>query len=42
MMEKLIELSKTAQVVDLVDRMLEDTRFRTHIQESDDNPQERW
>jgi len=42
MMEKLIELSKTAPVVDLVDRVLEDTRFRTHIQESDDNPQERW
>ncbi len=42
MMEKLIELSKTVPVVDLVDRVLEDTRFRTHIQESDDNPQERW
>jgi len=42
MMGKLIELSKTAPVVDLVDRVLEDTRFRTHIQESDDNPQERW
>ena len=42
MMEKLIELSKKGPVVELVDRVLEDTRFRTHIQESDDNPQERW
>ncbi len=42
MMEKLIELSQKAPVVDLVDRVLEDTRFRTYIQEGDDRPQERW
>ena len=29
-------------VVDLVDRVLGDTRFKSHIQDSDDNPQERW
>ena len=42
MMEKLIEFSQKAPVVDLVDRVIEDTRFRTYIQEGDDKPQERW
>ena len=41
-MEELIELSKNMPVVDLVDRVLGDTRFKSHIQDSDDNPQERW
>ena len=42
MMEKLIELSGKTQVVDLVDRVVEDTGFRSFIQSSDDRPQERW
>ncbi len=42
MMEKLIELNQNVPVVDLVDRVLEDSRFKSFIQESDDNPQERW
>ena len=42
MMEKLIELGRRAPVVDLVDRVTEDTGFRSHIQGSDDRPQERW
>jgi DNA helicase-2/ATP-dependent DNA helicase PcrA len=42
MMEKLIELSKQAPVVDLVDRVVEDTGFRTFIQNGEDRPQERW
>ena len=41
-MEKLIEQSQTLPVVDLLDRVLEDTRFKYYIQESDDSPQERW
>jgi len=41
-MEKLIELSKREKVVDLVDRVVEDTGFRNFIQNSDDSPQERW
>ncbi|MDA0263630.1 MAG: UvrD-helicase domain-containing protein [Chloroflexi bacterium] len=41
-MEKLIELSRQAPVVDLVDRVLEETGFRSFIQSSDDRPQERW
>jgi len=41
-LEKLIELSKREKVVDLVDRVVEDTGFRNFIQNSDDNPQERW
>ena len=41
-MEKLIELSRNAPVVDLVDRVVEDTGFRSFIQGSDDRPQERW
>ena len=41
-MEKLIGQSQTLPVVDLVDRVLEDTRFKYYIQESDDSPQERW
>ena len=41
-MEKLIEHSQTLPVVDLLDRVLEDTRFKYYIQESDDSPQERW
>jgi DNA helicase-2/ATP-dependent DNA helicase PcrA len=41
-MEKLIELSKEAPVVDLVDRVVEDTGFRSYIQNDDDRPQERW
>ncbi|MCH8298812.1 MAG: UvrD-helicase domain-containing protein [Chloroflexi bacterium] len=41
-MEKLIEMSKQAPVVDLVDRVVEETGFRTFIQNSDDRPQERW
>ena len=41
-MEKLIELSKTAPVVDLVDRVVEDTGFRSFIQNGEDRPQERW
>jgi len=40
--EKLIELSKNAPVVDLVDRVVEDTGFRSFIQGGDDKPQERW
>ncbi|MDA1127111.1 MAG: UvrD-helicase domain-containing protein [Chloroflexi bacterium] len=40
-MEKLIELSKQAPVVDLVDLVLEETGFRSFIQGSDDQPQER-
>ena len=42
MMEKLIELSNNAPVVDLVDRIVEDTGFRNFIQNSEDGPQERW
>ena len=42
MMEKLIELSRGVPVVDLIDRVVEDTGFRSHIQGSDDRPQERW
>ena len=42
MMEKLIELGRQAPVVDLVDRVVEDTGFRSFIQGSDDRPQERW
>ena len=42
MMEKLIELSRNVLVVDLVDRVVEDTGFRSFIQGSDDRPQERW
>ena len=42
MMEKLIELSQKVPVVDLVDRVVEDTGFRSYIQGSDDRPQERW
>jgi len=42
MMEKLIELSHNAPVVDLVDRVVEDSGFRSFIQGSDDKPQERW
>ncbi len=42
MMEKLIELGRKAPVVDLVDHVVEDTGFRSHIQGSDDRPQERW
>ena len=42
MMEKLIELGRRAPVVDLVDRVVEDTGFRSFIQGSDDRPQERW
>ena len=41
-MEKLIELSRKAPVVDLIDRVVEDTEFRSFIQGSDDRPQERW
>ena len=41
-LEKLIELSKREKVVDLVDRVVEDTGFRNFIQNSDDSPQERW
>ena len=41
-MEKLIEQSQTLPVVDVLDRVLEDTRFKYYIQESDDSPQERW
>jgi len=41
-MEKLIELSKQVPVVDLVDRVVEDTGFRSYIQNDDDRPQERW
>jgi len=41
-MEKLIELSKREKVVDLVDRVVEDTGFRNFIQNNDDSPQERW
>ena len=41
-LEKLIELSKRDKIVDLVDRVVEDTGFRNFIQNSDDNPQERW
>ena len=42
LIEKLIELSKQTPVVDLVDRVVEDTGFRTFIQNSEDRPQERW
>jgi len=42
MIEKLIELSQNAPVVDLVDRVVEDSGFRSYIQGSDDKPQERW
>ena len=42
LIEKLIELSKQTTVVDLVDRVVEDTGFRTFIQNSEDRPQERW
>ena len=42
MMEKLIEFSRKAPVVDLVDRVIEETRFRSYIQDGDDKPQERW
>ena len=42
MMEKLIEFSKQVPVVDLVDRVVEDTGFRSYIQNDDDRPQERW
>ena len=41
-LEKLIELSKREKVVNLVDRVVEDTGFRNFIQNSDDSPQERW
>ena len=41
-LEKLIELSKRDKIVDLVDRVVEDTGFRNFIQNSDDSPQERW
>ena len=41
-MEKLIEHSKQKPVVDLVDRVIEDTGFRTFIQNAEDRPQERW
>ncbi len=41
-LEKLIELSKWEKIVDLVDRVVEDTGFRNFIQNSDDSPQERW
>ena len=39
LIEKLIELSKQTPVVDLVDRVVEDTGFRTFIQNSEDRPQ---
>ena len=42
LIEKLIELSKQTPVVDLVDRVVEATGFRTFIQNSEDRPQERW
>ena len=42
LMENLIELSKRTPVVDLVDRVVEDTGFRTFIQNGEDRPQERW
>jgi len=41
-LEKLIERSKRDKIVDLVDRVVEDTGFRNFIQNSDDSPQERW
>ena len=42
MMEKLIELNQNVPVVDLVDRVLEDSRLMSLIPESYDNSQERW
>ncbi|MFQ6028438.1 MAG: ATP-dependent helicase, partial [Dehalococcoidia bacterium] len=38
----LVELSQQVKVVDLIDRVLEDTGLRRHIQGGDDRPEERW
>ena len=42
MLEELAELNGQLQVVDLIDRVLEVTGFRTFIQNSEDRPEERW
>ncbi len=39
---KLIELADKVTIVELIDRVLEDTGLRRHVQESDDRPEERW
>jgi DNA helicase-2/ATP-dependent DNA helicase PcrA len=42
MIDNLIEQSRRLKIVDLIDRVLEDTGLRHHIQNSDDRPEERW
>jgi DNA helicase-2/ATP-dependent DNA helicase PcrA len=38
----LVELSQQVPVVDLIDRVLEDSGLARHIRNSDDRPEERW
>jgi DNA helicase-2/ATP-dependent DNA helicase PcrA len=42
MIDNLIEQSQRLKIVDLIDRVLEDTGLHHHIQNSDDRPEERW
>ena len=41
-MTRLIELASQIPIVDLIDRTMEDSGLRNHIQNSDDHPDERW
>ena len=40
--DNLIQQSSKLKIVDLIDQVLEDTGLRSHIQNSDDRPEERW
>ncbi|MCH8745463.1 MAG: UvrD-helicase domain-containing protein [Chloroflexi bacterium] len=40
--DRLIGFTQELKVVDLIDRVLEESGLRSHIQNSDDSPDERW
>ena len=42
LIEDLTQQSAKLRIIDLIDRVLEDTGFRRFIQDSDDRPEERW
>jgi DNA helicase-2/ATP-dependent DNA helicase PcrA len=42
MIQKLLDQSKQIPVVELIDKVVEDSGLRHHIQSSDDQPEERW
>ncbi len=42
MIDGLVRQASRLKIVDLIDQVLEDTGLRLHIQNSDDQPEERW